>query len=406
MPTRNTIQYPTKTVYVGPPQSTGYFFRSVRGYLTNEPRDTNLVKQLHRIQNFDYDINVPSLSVNQFGESTNVSSVINEAPKVGFSMSYVLSSIMNESGLGFNINNEISCISNFVDSSNDDRNFFVQTTPQNTESVGNTENISGNWVHSFGNCYLESYSLTATVGQPPIVGTSFGASNLVIQKEREVLRSPAVDKEGNYLTGILYKLPAATSSPDDDFLDVSVLRPGDMTISFQQAEKGRHHLKNVTPSETFDSFGAEFDNIILQSVGLSLDLPRRTNNFWGSRFLKNRPISLPASVNFTCDAIVKDFSSGTVEEILNNDRFFDLVLDFFTPTCSTVATSGTSGTSGTSAAATDQRRCSYHIKNARRTSHRFSTPIGGMETLSLGFEAQVGSKDAIYAGLFISGATE
>jgi len=121
---RNRIIYQSEALYAGPCPATGNHWTGTDNALPlslwNTSGDTNLVKQLQRIQTANYSFNIDRTDVNQFGQLAAVDRVVLKSPTVALDFNYLLANLANESTLGFTIQttgsdgsatDEVSCIS-------------------------------------------------------------------------------------------------------------------------------------------------------------------------------------------------------------------------------------------------------------------------------------------------------
>jgi hypothetical protein len=103
MATRNRIIYQSEALYAGPAPATGYHYGTFtpgQGGSTNTPNEnTNLVKQLQRIQTANYSFTVDRTDVNQFGQLASIDRVILTNPTISLDFSYILANLINESNL-------------------------------------------------------------------------------------------------------------------------------------------------------------------------------------------------------------------------------------------------------------------------------------------------------------------
>lgn len=135
---RNQIIYNVEDVFIGPCPASGYHFINYSGKLNNTyhdipqeyelyqryspnpavihrlnpidknenifPRNHNLLKRLDRIQNISYEINSTRTIVNHIGKAASIDRIHLTKPQINLNFSYILSSLRNESRMGFNVN--------------------------------------------------------------------------------------------------------------------------------------------------------------------------------------------------------------------------------------------------------------------------------------------------------------
>ena len=132
---RNRVIYQSEALFAG--QLTGTTLTH-----TNNPTD---IKQLHRIQSANYSFSVARTDVNQFGELASIDRVVLDTPTVSLDFSYLLANFTNEDSLGFYVNSKnlatdtlVSALSGVLNKTTDERNFFIQTSREGEDAIGDT----------------------------------------------------------------------------------------------------------------------------------------------------------------------------------------------------------------------------------------------------------------------------
>ena len=150
---RNRIIYQSEALYAGPAPATGYhygtFSPGIGGNSNVMNSSNNLVKLLQRIQTANYSFKVDRTDVNQFGQLAAIDRVILTSPTVSLDFSYLLGNLSNENILGFTVSSgqadsSISAISGILNGTQDERNYFIRTTPEGNDAVNNSDITSGN----------------------------------------------------------------------------------------------------------------------------------------------------------------------------------------------------------------------------------------------------------------------
>ena len=145
------------------------------------------ISQLRRVQNANYSFSVNRQDVNQFGQLARIDAVAIDPPTVSLDFSYYLTNGVNEKLLGLNVeavddpNSEGALNTKFLEEGNPDgRNFFILTTAQGTDAVGqdHSANESKHSVIALGNGYVSSYSCEASVGGMPTANCTVEGLNL------------------------------------------------------------------------------------------------------------------------------------------------------------------------------------------------------------------------------------
>jgi hypothetical protein len=370
---RNRINYQTQALYAGPSPGTGQFFSSGNS-------GVNLINQLHRIQSAGYSFSINHTDVNQFSELAAKDRIITESPTVSLNFSYLLANFYNESKLGFNVDGAVSCISGILSKTEDERNYFIRVVEEGQDALANTNSAEHSSI-GVGNGYLTSYQSSAAVGDLPNV--AIGVEALNVQWDGQASgNTPAVDPEnGSQINSFVYTLPTAISNPESATtgdMALSVLRPGDITIS----------IKEAGTNTSFNEAGVDIDDAKIQSYNVSFDLSREPIQKLGSRFAISREITFPVNVRMDIDAIVGDLTTGSLHDILCDDTHYDIIVKLNKPDDCGQST---------------EVMAQYILKNAQLDSENFSASIGSNKTVSASFMAQIGGPNQTDVGLFMSG---
>lgn len=376
---RNRIIYQSEALYAGPCPATGAHFRG--GANADISGDVNLINQLQRIQTANYSFNIDRTDVNQFGQLAAIDRVVLKSPTVSLDFNYLLANLSNEQDLGFTIQQtgaggtptaEVSCISGILNKTQDERNYFIKTTPEGTDAAGNTSNSVG--VISIGNGFITSYSQEASVGNFPTASVSVEALNMRFDTEASGRQIPSIDPtNGKAIAGRYFSLPYAEKNSSNNAIGsgISVLRPGDITFSLPS-------VIGATSSGT--------NQFNIQSYTMSFDLARTPIERLGSRFAFAREIDFPLTVTLKVDAQVTDMTSGNLAALVDNDN---------STSYNPIVTIKKPGT--------DDVVARYSLKNAKLDSQEYSSDIGSNKTVTLNFSSQIGGPEDNNNGLFISG---
>jgi hypothetical protein len=378
---RNRIIYQSEAVYAGPAPATGYHYGTFTpgiGGNSNVPNSSNsLVKQLQRIQTANYSFTVDRTDVNQFGQLAAIDRVILTNPTVSLDFSYINSNLSNENILGFTIasgssDSTVSAISGFLNKTSDERNYFIRTTPEGTDTVGFTDSSSGNnGVIGIGNAFLTSYSTEGSVGNFPTTTINVEGLNMNFQNGISGNFVPAVNPEnGSALTNYYQLAQAVQNVGIGSGSAISALRPGDITLS----------LSNTLAS------GVDVNTMNIQSYTLSFDLGRTPIQRLGNKFAFTREIDFPLTVTLSVDAQVTTMNAGNLANLVVDDSAtYNPSITIKSPSDSTLT------------------MAKFILKGAKLDSQEYSSDIGSNKSVTLTFSAQVGGPQDTTNGLFING---
>lgn len=353
----------------------------------------NKIKQLHRVQGFSHDFSQSRTDVNQIGQLARIDSIITSTPTVNLSFSYLLANMANEEALGFVTDGSTSALANILNNNEEEKNYFIKTVAEGVDAIGGGVDDSTTDIIGIGNGFLSSYSSEASVGSFPTVNVSVEAINLEYFTGASGNAVPAVDPaNGNRLTvtqndynsRVRFDLPAATENPSGiltGVADISVLRPGDITMTF----------KKHGSQTDYDAFGAKIEESTakLQSYNLAVSLSRSPIEKLGSRFAFTREIDFPAPITLSVDAIVDNIRTGGLIDRIDCDEEYDVTINIKDPS---VCNGGS-----------QVDVVKYVIKKLTLDSQSYSSSIGSNKTVTLDFSTQVQGPNQTGIGIFMSG---
>ena len=427
MANRARVIYQSEALYAGTVDATGHHFTvNGTGYSTQtgaadaatnagvEPRTG--VMQLRRVQSANYSFTINRQDVNQFGQLARIDSVALEPPTVTLDFSYYLTNGVNERLLGMNVTGSTSALDDEIllgktaNANNPGgKNFFILTTPEGTDAVGNDSTDSEKSVIALGNGFVSNYSIEASVGGMPTASVTVDGLNLRSYNNTTGLNIPAIDTTyGHEIDGVEFSLPPAISgkgeatigadnvwgSTDDGWAGnaegfedegISCLRPGDisMKLGLNGRAGGFENLPHSDPTSDYDAGTAH-----IQSFSVDVPVSRSIINRLGNPYGYARVTDFPVNISVSVSAILSDLKEGNVADMLFDQEEHDLTFTLREP-----AQSGNGPTA-----------LEYTIKGARLEGESFSSSIGDNKSVDLTFTAQIGGPEDTTNGLFISGS--
>ena len=379
------------------------------------------VEQIYRVQSANYAFNISRTDVNQYGELAAIDRVVLETPTVSLDFSYYLANFANEENLGFNVGTTgtalsslTSAVTNIIDKTQDEKNYFIKTVDEGKDAIGNPP-VQNDNVIGIGNAFLTSYSVEAAVGSFPTVSVSAEGMNMRFDtlNASDQGTIPSLDKIEGTASTELYTLPDARRSVGtDDTQSISTLRPGDIKVSIVQSPKNwlvdqevefgsfEPHLGDNEPqANDYDLPGAKLPssagNMVnaanIQSFNISFDLSRTPIQRLGNRFAFAREIDFPVNITASFEAILTELTDGSLSDLIDCEKSYDLKIDLYSP----------------KGCQTDESDsfpvCTYIVKDLKPDSQSFSSSIGDNKTVSLEFTAQIGGPNQTDVGLFMRG---
>lgn len=362
----------SQAVFVGPSPATGFHYRQ-----SASRNGTGLVQELFRVQDYSYSFNFDKTPVNQFGDLAPIDYVETAPPTVNFSTSYVLSNFVNEKALGFSLSsgtNQVGVLSGILAKTADDKNYFIEIVQEGQDA--HQSNASATAVIGFGNGYITNYSVNAAINQFPTVSLDIEALNGRIYNTFSGY-IPAVNPEnGTAINNIAFEIPTGYTSlsglaTNSSVQTLSVLRPGDMSLSFG-----------------YSDLGASTSDWKIQSFDLSIPIGRENIDKLGSRFSVSKEITFPVNATFSVNAIVGDMVTGNLVDLFNDcsNRTYNATVGFNSP-CG-----------GSNVAA-------YIMRGAELTSQEFGASIGGNKTVTMNFIVPIGGPSETGRNIFFSGVS-
>lgn len=358
------VIYQAEGLYVSPSPSTGFHYV---GGTVDQTR--NLVSGLNRVQDISYGFTIPLKDVNQFGELAAIDRIPIDQPTVNLSFSYLQNGLYNEKLLGFYISSgtQVSAINNFLNGSQDDKNYFIRTTSIGQDLVA--ANATNDFVFGIGNGFISSYSTEGSVGNFPKSSITVEGLNMEMEQNISGNPIPAVDPTNGTALALTYQLPILLSGPAGNpaLSGISALRPGDINVSLD-----------------YNGGGVDTTDWKVQSYTLNYGISRDPQLKLGSKYAFARLIRYPLNVSCSITANVGDQKTGSLIELVNNNANYNVTID--------IKKAGTSTTV-----------CNYQLKGAKLESQNFSSSIGSSKSVVLSFSTQISASGQTSIGAFMSG---
>jgi hypothetical protein len=226
-------------------------------------------------------------------------------------------------------------------------------------------NLTGMSAVSLGNCFLDDYSVSFSVGALPIAGATFSASNIQFENATgEFIESPAINLESGVASGAgslnLNNLKVSvTGLPElDDFTpeyNLPVASPQEAQVYLQDMQVGGIPLSSR--------------NTLVQSFALNVNLPRQDLYGLGSNHVYGRKVSFPIVGSAEIAFFVSGLKDGNISELFVSESGYDLELEFKDPRYSASA--------------------SIVIQNAKLDSYALSLPINDRMTFNAKYSFEI-----------------
>lgn len=360
MPT-TYLKYFNESLFVGPSPSTGYMFSSGTS-------GTNFLNQIYRVQSANRNISINRQDVNQLGQTARIDSIITEPPTVGLDFSYLLTNILNESGLGLTVNSEANTLSGIMDGTTDDRNYFIARSPQGVDDI----NFAGasRQSYGFGNGFISSYSAEGAVGGLATASVSVECFNFRAYNAASGVSPAIIPTSGVPVNGPTFELPVAVTGVANQAV---AIRYGEITVDLSQARP----------------LGASVSDLKVQNFNLNLPIARENINQLGSLYPYAKTVQLPVTATLSVNAIVGDLATGALSDIFCNDDKFNITITLYKPGCP---------------GDVQNVAIRYIMKGAKLTNQTQDMTIGPNQAIDMNFDCQLGAGNDSLNGIFISGS--
>lgn len=400
------VLYQSESLYVSKLEGTGA--TSGSGKLI----DSDDIKEINRVQDMSYNLEVTRTDVNEFGQLAALSREVTEPPTVSLDFSYYLTDGTQEGLLGFNSNAAgqftLSSATPMTkdlltgDANNDELNYYIVTVPEGEDVHGQSVALPGgaanvakanNGVIAVGNGFVTSYGISAAVGELATASVSVEASNIVFKNDlTSEFTNPSIDVESTTGSRLDNKVDFDSVASTDgnitvDGKEVFAIRPGDISIDFDakgyldateagKLQTGGAILPGVNETKTKSS-------IHVQNISLDIPVSRSPLNRLGSLYPFSRKVDFPLNMTLSVSALMTEFSDGSLDELLcGSEKGRDIAIVLNT-------------------------RCGaanamvFIMRNAILDTQAFSASIGDNKTVDLTFSSQVGGANDSDNGIFL-----
>ena len=162
--------------------------------------NTSNLTGLKRVQSASIDFAFARERFKQIGSPDYVGQVQVKNADIGLNVNYLYSNGTNEAIMGLNVDGRVGTALKYIKKENQDRNYYIlmgtgeNEAPNKLDSVGKFKNKFN--IMALGNVFLDSYSLSASVGAPLSVTSSLSAYNVVMNQYNDKTNGetiPAID---------------------------------------------------------------------------------------------------------------------------------------------------------------------------------------------------------------------
>lgn len=276
--------------------------------------NTENVSGLRKIQNANVSFDFNRERYKQVGSENFIGDVHLRNAEIQLSFDYLYSNGINEALIGLNVNGADGYVSKYLKKQNQDRNIYIVFGDNENNNIYDETTIVNNYdVCSLGNCYLNSYSISAAIGEPISVATSFSAYNLKLEAYDDINGKfiPAINTSiGEPTEYYKYKLEK------ERYLNLGGLE-SENNIALSPTEIELVLPNNV--SEPGIKFSGE-KTALIQNLNLSFEIQRNDLYGFGSMYPYGKRAIFPILCNMEFSVITTEFEFGNLHDIINQEE--------------------------------------------------------------------------------------
>jgi hypothetical protein len=357
---RNRVIYSNEALLVGPSPATGV-------------HSTGNIKRIHRVQTIGNNVEVPLESIYEYGRSSPTDRVNLNGIMAKQDFSYLAVDFENEKNLGFTIDSTKSAIADFLNKSQEDRNYFRFVAPEGYDADGLAP--ASGAVLAIGNGFIANYSFEVAVGSFPMATLSVEGLNASSHLDGVGEPIPAVDPSTGRKASGTFTLPTI---PTPNASKPTVIRPGDVKVNFSNSDAG-----------VFQSLDAE--NINVQSASINFGFNLSETKALGTRLSKSKEITFPIDVNVSIESLFTDLVEANLVDLLCEGAVTDVTIDLYNDDCDS------------SGPVLNDLYAKIIVRNARFLGSDLSSSIGPNDMVKMNFVGQVTAANDVSNGVSFSG---
>ena len=234
----------------------------------------------------------------------------------------------------------------------------------------------------FGNCYLNSYRQSASVGNFVVAEVNYLAENMIFQMSGSGANTPYVDpKTYTSNTGIKFNIPYELDKQNA----TSALLPGDINVKINSS-----------------GYGLDLDDVRIQGYDFSFQFNRENLDAIGYKLPLDREINLPLIVNVSFDINVGEQKYSDLAYLITEDKDYDLFIDCKNRCDYDPNFSWTPLNQSSIFEKRFENLLSCQFFNCKFEGISFGNQIGGRKTAKLNFSTEIDPEDYT-RGMQISG---
>ena len=289
--------------------------------------NTSNLTGLKRVQSASVNFAFARERFKQIGSPDYVGQVQVKNADIGLDVNYFYSNGTNEAMMGLNVNGEDGTALKYVKKENQDRNYYIlMGTGDNQEPNINSIFKNKFNVMALGNVFLNSYSLSASVGSVVSVSSSLSAYNVVMNQYNDSTDGetiPAIDTTkvgpGEPVLDENYKI---TSSVFQNTTN----RDGNIHAAFSAGDI-ELILANVNEPGIEFTGSSPVRSAPINSLDVDFNIDRTDLYGLGSMYPYGRRAILPILGTLSFSATAAQFTSGNLNEFLSGQNDYNFTFN-------------------------------------------------------------------------------
>jgi len=289
--------------------------------------NTSNLTGLKRVQSASVNFAFARERFKQIGSPDYVGQVQLKNADIGLDIDYFYSNGTNEAMMGLNVNGEDGTALKYIKKENQDRNYYILMGTGDNDAPNKVTNFKNKFnIMALGNVFLNSYSLSASVGSTVSVSSSFSAYNVVMNEYNDSTNGetiPAIDTTkvgpGEPVLDKNYRVRESTfqNTTNRDGNIHSAFTAGDIELILANVNEPGIEFTGSSPVRSAS----------IDSLDVSFNIDRTDLYGLGSMYPYGRRAILPILGTLTFSALATEFTSGNLNEFLSGKNDYNFTFN-------------------------------------------------------------------------------
>jgi len=292
--------------------------------------NTSNLTGLKRVQSASIDFAFARERFKQIGSPDYVGQVQVKNADIGLNVNYLYSNGTNEAIMGLNVDGRVGTALKYIKKENQDRNYYIlmgtgeNEAPNKLDSAGKFKNKFN--IMALGNVFLDSYSLSASVGAPLSVSSSLSAYNVVMNQYNDKTKGetiPAIDTTkvgpGEPVLDENYKITPSVfqNTTNRDGNIHAAFAAGDIELILSTVNEPGIEFTGSNPVRS----------AIIESVDVGFSVDRTDLYGLGSMYPYGKRAILPILGTLNFSALATEFTSGNLNTFLSGEHNYNFTFN-------------------------------------------------------------------------------